>query len=146
MVKSGCRGRYNRNWKKGSSRESTSATKSKFVAPTSGNEDLYFTTGSIKDATAFQGTVQKLVWHVSTATGWKQGPTLGKAMTDLQDPVFNPLSRPARQYYNHTDGVVTTDRATAGTKNVAVMDDLNCAIKIGEYSCKISRYKTQLKV
>ena len=41
---------------------------------------------------------------------------------------------------------MTTDRAIAGTKNVAVMDDLNYAIETGEYSRKISRYKTQLKV
>ena len=59
------------------------ATKSKFVAPTSGHEDVYFTTGSAKDATAFQGTVQKLAQHVSTAAGWKQGSTLEKAMTNL---------------------------------------------------------------
>ena len=60
MVKSGRAGRYNRNRKKGASRESTLATKSKFVAPTSGHEDVYFTTGSTKDATAFQGMVKKL--------------------------------------------------------------------------------------
>ena len=41
---------------------------------------------------------------------------------------------------------MTTDRATAGTKNVAVMDDLDYAIKTGEYARKISRYKTQLEV
>ena len=53
------RGRY-RNRKKGASDGSTSDKKIKFVAPTSGHEDVYFTTGSTKDAAAFQGTVQKL--------------------------------------------------------------------------------------
>ena len=59
------------------------ATTSKFVAPTSGHKDMYFTMGSMKDAAAFQGTVQKLARHVSTAAGWEQGPTLGKAMSDF---------------------------------------------------------------
>ena len=72
------------------------ATKSKFVAPTLGHEDVYFTTGSTKDAAAFQVTVQKLAWHVSTAARWKRGSTLGKTITDLRDSVFNPLSRPVR--------------------------------------------------
>ena len=66
-----------------SSGGSTSASKPKFVAPTSGHEDVYFTTGSTKDAAAFQDTVQEFARHVSTAAGWKQGLTLGKAMIDL---------------------------------------------------------------
>ena len=53
MVKSGRAGRYNRNRKKGASGESTSDTKPKCMAPTSGHEDMYFTTGSTKDAAAF---------------------------------------------------------------------------------------------
>jgi hypothetical protein len=60
--------------------------------------------------------------------------------------VFDPLSRLVRQYYNHTNGTVTTDQDTAGMKNVAVMDDLYYTIKTREYSRKISWYKTQLKV
>ena len=64
----------------------------------------------------------------------------------LRDPVFSPPSRPVRQYYQNTDGTVTMDRATVGTKSVAVMDDLNYAINTGEYSRKISRYETQLEV
>ena len=67
-------------------------------------------------------------------------------MTDLRDPVFSPPSRPVRQYYRNTDGTMTTDRAAAGTKNVAVMDDLDYAVETGEYSCKISCYETHLKV
>ena len=56
--------------------------------------------------------------------------------------MFSPPSRPVREYYRNTDGTVTMDWATAGTKNVAVMDDLDYAIEIGEYSRKISRYET----
>ena len=106
---------------------------------------MYFTTGNTKDAAAFQDTVQKLALHVSTAAGWKQGPTLGKAMTDLRDPTFVPLTRPVRKYFKNTDGTGTTDRATGGKVNVAVMDDLNYAFETGEYSRKISHYETQLE-
>ena len=49
-------------------------------------------------------------------------------------------------YYQNTDGEVTTDRATAGAKNIKVMDDLDYAVETGEYSRKISCYETQLKV
>ena len=152
MVKGGRGGRggrgghHNRNRKTGTSGASTSGAKPKFVAPTSGHEDVCFTTGSTRDAAAFQDTVQKLARHVSTAAGWKQGPTLGKAMTDLRDPAFNQPERPVREYYKNTDGMTTTDRATAGKKNVEVMDDLDYAIETGEYSRKISRYETQLEV
>ena len=107
-------GRSNRNRKKGTSGGSTPVTKPKFVAPTSGHEDVYFTTGSTKDAAAFQDTVQKLARHVSTAAGWKQGPTLGKAMTDLRDPAFNPPTRSVRKYFKNTDDAETKDQATGG--------------------------------
>ena len=101
MVKGG---RFSRYRKRGTSGGSAPDAKPKFVAPTSGHEDVYFTTGSTKDAAAFQDTVQKLARHVSTAAGWKQGPTLGKAMTDLRDPVFVPPVRPLRLFHQNTDG------------------------------------------
>ena len=109
MDKSFRAGRSNRNRKKGTSGGSTSDAKPKFVALTSGHEDVHFTTGSTKDAAAFQDTIQKLARHVSPTAGWKQGPTLGKAMTDLWDPVFNPPSRTVKNYYKHTDGKETTN-------------------------------------
>ena len=138
------RGERYKGQRKDSTGRSMSAAKPKFVAPTSGHEDVYFTTGSTKDAAAFQGTVQKLVRHESTPAGWKQGPTLGKAMTNLRDPVFNPSIKPVQQYYS-TGGTVTTDWETEGTKNVTVMDDLDYAIKTREYSHKISWYETQIE-
>ena len=48
-------------------------------------------------------------------------------------------------YYRNTDSEVTTDRATGGSKNVKVMDDLDYVVETGEYSRKISCYKTQLE-
>ena len=66
------------------------------VAPTPGQEDVYFTTRSTKDATTFQDTVKKLVWYVPTVAGWKQIPKLGEAMNGLRDPVFDQPTRPVR--------------------------------------------------
>ena len=40
---------------------------------------------------------------------------------------------------------MTRDRATTGVKSVEVMDDLDYAVETGEYSRKISCYKTQLE-
>ena len=122
------------------------ATNPKFVDPTSVHKAVYFTKRCTKDATVFQGTVQKLARHMSTPAVWKKEATVSKAMTGLQDPMFNPPSRLVRQYYNHEGGSVTTDRAVAGTKNILVMDDLDYTIETGEYSRKISQYKTHLKV
>ena len=122
-------GRSNRNRKKGTSGGSTPVAKPKFVAPTSGHEDVYFTTGSTKDAAAFQDTVQKLARHVSTAAGWKQGPILGKAITNLKDPVFDQPTRPVKTYFDNVDDTETKARATGEKKNSEVMDDLDYGIE-----------------
>ena len=59
--------------------------------------------------------------------------------------MFSPPTRPVRKYYRNTDGEVTTDWATGGSKSVEVMDDLDYAVETREYSRKISRYETQLE-
>merc|ERR1712194_913481 len=71
---------------------------------------------------------------------------LGKAITDLRDPAFVPPTRPVRKHFKNTDGTATTDRATDGKANIAVMDDLDYAVETGDYSRKISRYETHLEV
>ena len=102
-----------------------SSAKPRFVTSMSGNENIYFTIGSTKDAALFQDRIQKLAQHVSIATCRKQVPILCKAITNLRDPVLDLPSRPVRKYYKTIYSSVTTDLATGGTKNVAVMDDLN---------------------
>ena len=82
MVKRGEQ-RYRSRRERESSGGTMLAAKPKFAAPTLGCEDVHFTAGSTKDAVAFQDTILKLARHVSTVSGWKQGSTLGKAMTDL---------------------------------------------------------------
>ena len=52
-----------------------------------------------KDASAFQDTVQKLAQHMLTNVGWKQSPALGKAMTNLKDPMFDQPTWLVRMHY-----------------------------------------------
>ena len=63
-------------------KKAASTEKKKYVAPTANHHDVLFTSGTTEDAAEFKDTVQILARHVSTASGWKQGPTLAKAMTD----------------------------------------------------------------
>ena len=70
--------------------------------------------------------VEKLSRHVAT-TAWKQASILSKAMTELKDPVFPMPARPVRVYISRigSSAVETTSRLTAGTLNIAVMDDID---------------------
>ena len=69
-------------------RKATATTRKKYAAPTANHHDVLFTSGTTKDAAEFKDTVQILARHGSTASGWKQGPTLAKAMTDLAATVY----------------------------------------------------------
>ena len=70
--------------------------------------------------------MEKLSRHVAT-TAWKQALILSKAMTELKDPVFPMPDRPVRVYISGTgsSAVEMTSRLTAGTLNIAVMDDID---------------------
>ena len=84
----------------------------------------------------FKDTVEKLSRHVAT-TAWKQASILSKAMTELKDPVFPMPARPVRVYISGTgsSAVETTSRLTAGTLNIAVMEDI-------DYSDEMDQYKS----
>ena len=84
-------------------KKAATTERKKYVAPTANHHDVLFTSGTTKDAAEFKDTVQILARHVSTASGWKQGPTLAKAMTDLAAPVYIEPARPERKYYLNTD-------------------------------------------
>ena len=89
-------GRYGgeKSGKYGGKKVTTSTERKKYVAPTANHHDVLFTSGTTKDAAEFKDTVQILARHVSTASGWKQGPTLAKAMTNLAAPVYVEPARP----------------------------------------------------
>ena len=78
-------------------KKATTTERKKYVASTANHHDVLFTSGTTKDAAEFKDTVQILARHVSTASGWKQGPTLAKAMTDLAAPVNAEPARPERK-------------------------------------------------
>ena len=72
-------------------------TKKTFRALTKGYEDVFFTSGTAKDAAQFMETVEQLSQYVATS-GWKQASALAKVMTDLKDPSLVALVRPTRTY------------------------------------------------
>ena len=84
-------------------KKATATERKKYAAPTANHHDILFTSGTTKDAAEFKDTVQILARHMSTASGWKQGPTLAKAMTDLAAPVYVEPSRPERKHYLNTN-------------------------------------------
>ena len=105
----------------------------KYSAPTANHHDILFTSGTIKDAAEFTDTFRVLARHVSTASGYKQGLTLAKAMTDLEAPVYTEPARPGRKYYLKSDlTVIVTNRMSAGSLNKPVQDDLNWSIVSGQ--------------
>ena len=59
-------------------------------------------------------------------------------MTELKDPVFLMSARPVRVYISGTGSyaVETTSCLTAGTLNIAVMDDI-------DYSDEMDQYKSE---
>ena len=124
-------------------KKATTTERKKYVAPTANHHDVLFTSGTTKDAAEFKDTVQILARHVSTASGWKQGPTLAKAMTDLETLVYIEPVRPVRKYYEGTgkNMVESTNHISGGSINVAVMDDINYSIETDEYKRKMSRYE-----
>ena len=80
-----------------------------------------------------------------TASGWKQGPTLAKAITDLKAPVYIEPARPVRKYYLNTDTTQSTnDQMSGGTLNEPIKDDFDWSIETDGYKGKIARNKAQV--
>ena len=116
------------------SKKATATEREKYVAPTANHHDVLFTSGTTKDAAEFKDTVQILARHVSIASGWKQGPTLVKAMTDLAAPVYVEPARPERKYYLNTNTTQSTnDQMSGGTLNEPIKDDFDWSIKIDSF-------------
>ena len=130
-------GKSRQRWS-GKSKKSTvdEMSPGSFEAPTAGLKSVYCTAGSTKDAAEFKDTVEKLSRHVAT-TAWKQASILSKAMMELKDPVFPMPDRTVPVYISGavSSAVETTSRLTAGTLNIAVIDDI-------DYSDKMDQYKS----
>ena len=104
-------------------KKATATERKKYVAPTANHHDVLFTSGTTKDVPELKDTVEILARHVLTASGWKQDPTLTKAMTDLAAPVYIEPARPAKKYYLNTNTTQSTnDRMSGGTLNEPIED------------------------
>ena len=126
-------------------KKATATERKKYVAPTANHHDVLFASGTTKDAAEFKDTVQILARHVSTASGWKQGPTLAKAMTDIAAPVYVEPARPERKYYLHTDTTHSTnDRMLGGTLNEPIKEDFDWSIETDGYKRQIARQEAQV--
>ena len=96
--------------KSGLESSALATTKKKFRAPTKGYEDIFFTSGTAKDASQFMNTVEQLSQYVLTL-GWKQASALAKVVTDLKDPTLVASVMPTRTYLSvlRTDAIKTTN-------------------------------------
>ena len=73
------------------------AGNTKFTAPTSGLEDVYFTWGTAKDAVKFEDTVNKLAQYVGTSP-WPQSSVASKVLSTLVTPKFEKPAVPTQEY------------------------------------------------
>ena len=77
---------------------SLSGPTTKFTAPTSGLEDVFFTWGTTKEAAKFEDTVSKLAQHIGTSP-WFQSLVALKAMSTLNTPAFEKPVVPRRDHW-----------------------------------------------
>ena len=119
----------------------------KYIAPTANHHDVLFTSGTTKDTAECKDTVRKLARHVSTASGWKRGPSLGKAMADLAAPVHAEPARPVRKYHLNSDTTkITDDRMSEGEMHEPVKDDVDDSTETDGDKRKIARYEAQADI
>ena len=91
------------------------AATTKFISPTSGLEDVFFTWGTTKDAAKFEDTVSKLSWHVGTSP-WPQSSVASKAMSTLTTPEFEEPAVPTREYWSDSPHGQDQRQGNAGVR------------------------------
>ena len=100
----------------------------KFTAPTSGLEDVFFAWDTAKDAAKFEDTVSKLARRVGMSP-WPQPSVASKVMSTLKTPEFEEPGVPTLEYSSDLGRtVVTKDRTTPGSggaveDNPSVLED-----------------------
>ena len=121
-------------------------TKKTFRALTKGYKDVFFTSGTAKDAAQFMDTIEQISRYVATS-GWKQASALAKVTTDLKDPTLVAPARPTRTNLSGLGPgtVKTTDRITLGVVNIQMVDDIDYQATMDEYLRKKRRYNAQLE-
>ena len=134
--------KWGKGKKSGSGETPTPITKKKFTAPTPGYEDVYFMSGSTKDAEQFQDTVNKLSRCVGKQS-WKKASVLSKAMGDLVALVYTSPTCPSRQ---HMTGAIGSRTRTynrmndAGELNTPTVGDTDYRLTVDEFLEKKKRH------
>ena len=126
-----------RHWTVGGAGSPAGTTK--FTAPTSGLEDVFFFTWSTaKDAAKFKDTVSKLARHVGTSP-WPQSLVASKAMSTLRTPEFEEPAVPTREYWSDPGRtVMTKDKTRQGSGGVA--EDNPPVLEDWEHNLKVDKY------
>ena len=134
-------------WKKsGPVSSAPTTTKNTFQTLTKVYEDVFFTSGTAKDAAQFMDMIEQLSWYMVT-WGWKQASALAKVVAELKDPTLVVPARPTRMYLSGLglDAVETTNLITLGVLNILVVDDIDYQATMDEYLSKKRRYEAQLE-
>ena len=116
----------------------------KFTAPTSGIEDVFFTWGTAKDAAKFKDTVSKLARPVGTSP-WPQSLVTSKAMSTLRTPEFEEPAVPTREYWADPGCTIKTYHRTAPGTGSTVVDNPS-VLEDWEHSLQVEGYKAERKV
>ena len=134
-------------WKKSEPANSAlTTTKKMFWAPTKGYDNVFFTSGTAKDAAQFTEKIEQLLGYVATSV-WKQASALAKVMTDLKDPAMVAPARPTRKYLSRLgpDTVETTNQITLVVVNILMVGNIDYQTTMSEYLSKKRKYDNQLE-
>ena len=115
--------RGDQSGKNGSTYPST--TSKKFTAPTTGMEDVFFTTGTNEDAANFIETNKRLARYVGTCN-YRGAATALLVIETMNDPTFRATSRPAQPNLKKEGGKKVDD----STEKMLILD----------YSVEIAKY------
>ena len=116
----------------------------KFTAPTSELEDVFYTWGTAKGAAKFEDTASKLAMHVGTGP-WPQSSVASKTMSTLETPEFDEPAVPTREYWSDPGRTVKTNDRTRPGSGGAVEDNPQ-VFENWAHNLNIEEYKAERKV
>ena len=102
-----------------------STTSKKFMAPTTGMEEAFFTTGTNEDAAKFLETKKRLARYVGTSS-YCGAATASLVIETMTNPTFTTVSRPDKPNLKKEGG----DKVDDSTEQMLLLD----------YSVGISKY------
>ena len=105
--------------------EYPSTTTKKFTAPTTGMEDVFFTTGTNEDAANFNETKKRLARYVGTCN-YRGAATASLVIKTMTNPTFTATKRPDQSNLE----TLTGDKVDESKEKILILD----------YSVEIAKY------